>query len=437
MTTSPRRVLLVSYHFPPSPAMGAQRAERLARLLPEFGYEVSVICASLTTEQPPTNPAPDGPGRDGYSVRREPTPFVLGRDPGNPPPAEAVLATAWWKLRAYAEHLFMTSDWSWNWAKAACRAMRPYIMRSGFEAMILDAPPNPSLVPFVRLAQSNNIPVVLDFRDLWEASPDPIPWWKRVSPSLRRTEWERRLRREVVLSADHVILNTVPMMLAMQEAFPMLPGSTFSAITNAFGQVDDVTDLSLSRASGESLRMAYTGSLDYGRDHQVGNLIRAMGEASGEGGSNVQLIIAGNSGESLRSLSTREGVGNRVQFLGWISKEDAITLQRESEILVLLQPDRCADVAVPGKLYEYMARRRNVFAMVGNGPAADLIREHELGVVVKGESPQDIKAALASISEQVRIRPFLPPPPEGFSERNTVCEFAEVLDRVVEDRRKN
>ena len=437
MATSTRRILLASYHFPPSSAMGAQRAERLARLLPEFGYEVSVICASLVPEEPSTNPTPNCPEQDGFSVRRVPTPFVLGRDPGNPPPPEDLLATAWWKLRAYAEYLFLTSDWSWNWAKAACRSLGPHIIRSGFEAMILDAPPNPSLVPFFRLAQSNNTPVVLDFRDWWDAPPDPVPWWNRVSPSQRRMEWERRLREEVVLSADHIILNTAPMKLAMREAFSMLPESTFSAITNAFGQVDDVPDLSPSRASEDHLKMAYTGSLAYGRDHQVGNLIRAMGETSGEGGSNVELIIAGKVRESLKSLAAREGVGNRVRFLGWISQEDAIKLQRDSEVLLLVQPDRCADVAVPGKLFEYMARRRNVLAMVGNGPAATLIREHDLGVVVNGESPQDIRSALANISERVRIRPFLPPPPECFSERSTVHEFAQILDRVLEGRRKS
>ena len=302
--------------------------------------------------------------------------------------------------------------------------------------MILDAPPNRAVVPFIRLARRVGIPVVIDFRDMWDARDTPVPWWRWISPSLRRSEWKRRLRREAVLSADHLVLNTAPMMRAMQEVFPALPKSVFSVVPNAFGQVDAVPDWTGNRTAGCSLKIAYTGSLAYGRDDQVGNLICGMAEARRGGGPHVHLTLAGTAMDSLSRLAERQGVADGVRLLGRMTREDAIKLQRDSDVLLLVQPPSAARVAIPGKIFEYMARRRNILGIVGDGPAAELIREHDLGVVVAGESAPEIAHALATMAERVRVKPFLLPPPERFSERHTVAEFARVLDTLLEGGRR-
>ena len=41
-----RRVLLVSYHFPPVGGAGVQRPAKFARYLPDFGWDVSVLQAA-------------------------------------------------------------------------------------------------------------------------------------------------------------------------------------------------------------------------------------------------------------------------------------------------------------------------------------------------------------------------------------------------------
>lgn len=94
-------------------------------------------------------------------------------------------ATVWWKLRAYAEFLVLTRDWSWSWGQAACRALGTEIVEGGFDLMIPDVPPNPSVVPFVRLARGSGIPIVMDFRDMWDARGEKTPWWGWISPSRR------------------------------------------------------------------------------------------------------------------------------------------------------------------------------------------------------------------------------------------------------------
>ena len=41
------KVLLIAYHFPPDPAVGALRPGRIARVLADRGHEVRVLSSGL------------------------------------------------------------------------------------------------------------------------------------------------------------------------------------------------------------------------------------------------------------------------------------------------------------------------------------------------------------------------------------------------------
>jgi hypothetical protein len=118
-------------------------------------------------------------------------------------------------------------------------------------------------------------------------------------------------------------------------------------------------------------------------------------------------------------------------MLGWVDRETNLGIQRDSDALLLLQPGQYADVAIPGKLFEYMGRRRPILAFMPEGSTTRLIRDHGLGRVISSTDPEVVADELAGFAADVRARPILPPPPSVFSEETTVAQFAEVLRRVV------
>lgn len=431
------RVLLVSYHFPPSNAVAAQRAARLARLLPDYGYEVDVVCASVERAAGAPDPSQLRLIPDNALIRRVDTPWVLGRDPLRPPRAASPTETFWWKSRAYAEWLFLTKDWSWKWGKKASKVMASGFAHAGYDLFIVDAPPNSSIVPLVQLAAKEGIPIVIDLRDLWGPDGGTSPKWQSVFPSARRRRWLSGLREQTIRAADHTVLTSPDMAESMRRSFPDLDPSCFSFITNAYGEFDADAEPKDDSHLSPCLRIVYTGSLAYGREDQARLLIRGMGELNRQGGPALELLVAGDLGSSLVPTAEAEQVSGQVRFLEWIARDRAVELQREAGALLLLQPwenlgTRCA---IPAKLFEYMARRRNILAMVGDGPAASIIREHGLGVVITGETPSSTADSLRDLVVRVKKNPFLPSPPGVFSERHTVAEFAAVLDRVLAHRR--
>ncbi|HMH55901.1 MAG TPA: hypothetical protein VK535_06525, partial [Gemmatimonadales bacterium] len=54
------RILLISYHFPPDPAVGALRASHVADALQAAGHTVTVITARLPGERGRWRPAASG-----------------------------------------------------------------------------------------------------------------------------------------------------------------------------------------------------------------------------------------------------------------------------------------------------------------------------------------------------------------------------------------
>ncbi len=316
-----RKVLLVSYHFPPSSAVGALRPARLARLLPAFGFEVDVICASGSRRRGSNDPSRVALVPEGSRVWRIDTPFVLGRDPHDPPSSGPRMSLAWWKARAYFEWLFLTREWSWHWGQAAGRAATSWLEKEEFDLVVLDGPPNPSVIPAIRAAKRFGVPAVLDLRDLWWCDDQALPPWWRGSPRLRRTRWESELRDEAVRTADRVVLTSAEMMGVMRGWYPDLSASHFSAITNAYGEVDAGLPALEERGSGGRLRLVYTGSLSYGRVEQAKQLIKGMGELRGGDGPEIELSFIGDGGSLLRIAAEEAGVSDRVFVEDWVAQD--------------------------------------------------------------------------------------------------------------------
>jgi glycosyltransferase involved in cell wall biosynthesis len=429
--SSKRRALLVSYYFPPAKAVGAQRPARLARLLPELGFDVDVVCAGVTDTAPPPRAGDFLP--EACRPRRVSERFVLGRDPDRPPGREEPVARLWWKARAYLEWILLTRDWSWQWAHAALRATSDDLDRAGYDVVIVDAPPRPGVVPFMRWARRKGIPTVLDLRDVWALENERLPIWAPLAPRLRREWWDLRLRDEAIRSAERIVLTSPEMADLMASRVPDVERSRFVSIPNAFGEVDQAAPGQIGKGSAaDPFTIVYTGSLAYGRDEQAMDLLRAMAILERSGGPTIQLVLAGGNAQTLTQVAENEGMAGRLVTHSWLSREQSLELQRSASALLLLQPDEHTGtrVAIPAKLFEYMARRRAILGLVG-GPAARVIQEHGLGVVARSDDPAGLADAIVDLVECVKREPFLRPPPDGFSETTTTADFAALLSDVL------
>ena len=123
---------------------------------------------------------------------------------------------------------------------------------------------------------------------------------------------------------------------------------------------------------------------------------------------------------------------------GDVSYQKAMQAQVDTDYLLLIvDTGETSSGVIPGKLFEYVASRRPIFALVDPGATQEIVEKAGLGVVVPAKSVDACREALREWLSK--------PAPEQWKgdedylqqfDRRVISErFAELLDRMVESAR--
>ncbi|MGH7718500.1 MAG: hypothetical protein ACREON_06625, partial [Gemmatimonadaceae bacterium] len=245
-----RRLLLVSYWFPPARTVGALRWQRMAHFAAERGWELDVLSlhpdSAGQLDHAPLRELPGGtriygvPGREHpldrferqalkvyrrFSVRsRGATPAATNGDgePAVSPTAGSLrvdevrpwprtvreMLRAYWSWIDYRRYL----AWSGDVAQLAQRIVIPGTHR----AVITSAPPHPTHEAGRLISERTRLPFVMDMRDPWSLV-QRVPEWL-ASPVFLRLG--RHYESLAVARASLVIANTEPFRAQLAERYP-------------------------------------------------------------------------------------------------------------------------------------------------------------------------------------------------------------------------
>lgn len=431
-----KRILIISYPFPPAASVGGLRPLRMARHLPEFGYAVEVLTtaegdgerdfdAELVKEIPP-----------GTIVHRLPVRYFLRRNPWQVPPASQPLQRAWWKARSYATHFLAPLDWYGPWARDSRRLAEELLRSGNYHAALVTGPPFTSLVECADLGRRTGCPLVLDFRDLWTARAPRSGMAPGQAALSKKERSQRQLERRLVEAADLVIVNSSEALDLERWAFPEISPSRFACVPNAYDDVNEGLALSTAarRVVGGPVTILHTGTLAAGRFVAAANLMIAAVQLNREANDTVVRLVFAGPGEitALRELAARHHAQDIVSDTPWLSRQKSRQLQQDADVLAVLQVGSPLGLsAVPAKLYEYMPSRRWLLGVLPDGPAARIIRQEQLGEVARWDDPADILASLRRIVARVRSRDLPPVPPSKYAARETMRQLAAVLDGLT------
>lgn len=427
-----RRLLLISYHFPPAPTAGALRWQKLSRHAAERGFGLDVIaldpeCLPL---RDPERLDDLPPGTHAFGVRQtrlvvdhlEHAAWRLARrirsrdagragagGGGTPRPASIGRAEIprWpravrdWR-RAYYAWLEYTRDG--RWARAA-RVLGQRLLDPRHRAVVSCGPPQMAHEAGRLLARAAGLPHVIDLRDPWslvERLPELVasPVWLRLAEKL-----ERRAVRDAAL----VVANTEVARDAMQGIYPER-ADDIVAVPNGCDE-DPIPAV----APPERFTVAYLGSIYLDRDPTL--LFRAAARLVGRlglGPDQLAIEFMGEAGHvhgtPTDELAARMGLGAFFRRHPPQPREKALDFLARASILVSLAQD--SHMAIPSKIFEYarfpawvvvLAERGSATEVLLRGSGADRIaprdedglfealHEHYLQHV-RGERPEPIGA---------------------------------------------
>jgi glycosyltransferase involved in cell wall biosynthesis len=392
--TPSRKVLIVTYYWPPSGGSGVQRWLKFAKYLDRAGWNVTVLTPENTsfTIQDPSLSAdvPAGvevlklPIWEPYSLF-----FTFSKWMGRAKPSQSDMITTgkksfFQKVSSWIRGNLFIPDARRFWVKPASTFLEDIIRSNSITTVITTGPPHSIHLVGLRLKKRNpQLRWIADFRDPW-SEWDLLDTLSLTSFARAR---HRTLERRVLRTADEVI-TIAPFHVARFEA---LSGRNVHLITNGFDE-EDFSAVQRRRTTKFTVR--HTGIVDELRDPRP--LMAAIRSAFREDPSMAQHVVIefiGNVNSAFtRDIASDPVLGPVTRFTGSIPHQQLLTLYGETDLqLLILAHTSIAPGNLPGKFFEYLASGSPILA-VGpvDGDAADILRQTGAGAIFSRNDVESI-----------------------------------------------
>lgn len=395
-----KKVLIITYYWPPSGGSGVQRWLKFVKYLPAYQWEPHVFTpenpsfpvqdASLEKDVPPEAEIIRFPIWEPYDLFFR----VSGWFGAKKMTTSAALVasgkkTVFQHISTWIRGNLFIPDPRRFWIKPSVKFLSDYIADNKIETVITTGPPHS--VHLIGLRLKSKYPTLrwlADFRDPW------TEWgmWDSLMVGTWARKVHRRMERRVLASADEII--TITPFYARR--FEHLARRPVRLLTNGFDE-EDFRSLVHSRPDKFTIR--HVGTINDKCDPRpfLSALKMQMEEDTAFAG-DVRVEFIGEIHPEFRRYISQSPVLEKVVSLpGSVPHDQLIPLYGSSSVLLLILTGyKDAEGFLPGKLFEYFAAGLPVLGVgPADGDAADLLRETGAGVMVESGDASGIKSALA------------------------------------------
>lgn len=396
--TPARKVLFVSYSFPPVGGAGVQRATKFVKYLPAHGWQPVVL-----TVDNPSVPVTDASLNEDVPAD---CPIIRTRtwEPSYRSKEKLVangegIRTRWKSWLVSSAKTLLQPDPQCLWTLPTRLQLNNVDAYAPFDAVVVTGPPFSTFSLGRVLSRRYRVPLLLDFRDEWLLSVQTLEHHQQGSILGR---WQRRLFRQSLKSADGITATTQASANYLREQCHALGLKTpVQAIYNGFDPDDFASSSSTAPRVQQTTKdgslakfvVAYHGTLWNLTDcsplvaslQKLFRTHRAMANR-------LTLRLVGRVTEGQQaSVDRLQATGVEVDQRDYVPHTESLRLAREADLLILLLADvRGAERVVPAKLFEYLALRRPILAITPPGEAAELLRRSPLATVFQPEQVNQI-----------------------------------------------
>lgn len=363
MKTAKRRVLLVSYFFPPRPSVGSLRSQYLAHYLPAEGWNTTILTADLQGASPPAwsdvieTPYTDVVNQTKRLFRLSPSQSTY-RTFGVGVPKTAAQSKLklrqWLVFQSYK--LLTYPDPARGWYRYAAARLSSLLAQDRFDAVISTSPP---VTAHFIVAKSLNrrLPWIADLRDLWTDNP--------YYPGIIRRMIDSLLEGQVLSTASAITTISKPLAGIIARRHPRTP--VFD-IPNAF---DPSEWENIPFVNPDKCTLTYAGHM---RDPRV--LFEAIAKEVRAGSidpKSFELNLYTGDLPWLRSEIEQFGLNSVVTVKGVVARSEVLVAERSSSANVILMSYLPGEEAgYPAKVFEYFGAGRPIF---GIGPPHSAVGE--------------------------------------------------------------
>lgn len=429
-----KRVLIITYYWPPSGGSGVQRWVKFAKYLPLEGWqpviytpenpELTTVDESLEAEIPASVEVLRTHIVEPYDLYRK----LMGKKGSQKEVTPISSGKKSFKQRVmlWVRANLFVPDPRVSWVRPSVRFLKDYLKEHPVDLMITTGPPHSMHLIGLQLHRETGLPWVADFRDPWSRhySLPYLPLTGRTWRKIRRMEQE-------VLDESSTVLTVTPF---VQEEYAAQTQTPVAMITNGYDEEDFAADVT----PDGYFNLTQTGYL--AADGNPAVLWKVLGEMAGQDAAfreQLRIRLAGLVDQSVYDSIEREGLTPNLVDLGYCSHKTAIREQQAASVLLI--PLRNAPEMrniLPGKVFEYLAARRPVLGFgQPDGMQARLLKETGAGITFDWDDEAGVRAFVQKAWAQHLAGgvPATTGEADQYSRRSLTRRLAALLDKIAEN----
>ncbi|HEY3388369.1 MAG TPA: glycosyltransferase family 4 protein [Prolixibacteraceae bacterium] len=432
-----RKVLIITYYWPPSGGAGVQRWLKFVKYLREFGWE-PVIYTPSNPEFPVIDGslAKDIPG--GIEVVRtliwEPY-EVYKKFTGKKSTAKINSGFLnhkktpgfFEKLSVWIRGNLFIPDARKFWIKPSVRFLINYLKEHPVDAVVSTGPPHSMHMIALGLKERLNIPWLADFRDPWT----DIDYYKDMKISAFADKKHKSLELKTITGCDAMVVVSRDMKVNYEK----MGGNNVTIITNGFDSADmDFKDV----IRDTKFSISHIGTLPPSLNLRgLWQVLSELSDTVPNFRNNLEIKLIGKVDNSITDDISDWNLNSQFTGIEYVSHDKAASLMKQSAILLLAinKDSPNAKGILTGKFFEYLASGRPIFAIgPSDGDLASILEESEAGFISEFDDLERIKKIVLMLYEKY-LHHDLSNSPKGiekYTRRNLTAELAGVLNRMIE-----
>jgi glycosyltransferase involved in cell wall biosynthesis len=413
-----RRVLIVTYHFPPEPTAGALRPSFLAKYLNDFGWEPTILTRSLGREVvEPSNVVAAEDLLERIGIKRRPAVGAPTSLEKRAMPASGPSVA----VKEFAKSVILFPDRAAGWLPVALAHALRITGRKHFDAIISSCPPLSAHIVASLTAMRRRLPWIADYRDLWSGNP----------------YFDGDMRTRITCALEYWFLRRATMITGVNDSIASRQRTAFKKRSEAIPAAYDPADWDgIGNGYPRAFTLSYAGILYEGerRLDIAFSSVAALRKAGEPAGMAAQFEVYGGDDLLVRETAKRLGLSEVVKSPGSVERSEVLRAERSAAILLLplsMRPGTAQDVG--SKIFEYIGARRPIIAI---GPPDSAVRQiiakHGLGWFVSDE-PSCAKALREAYARYMsgELGPTSATTDEIATAREVAGRFAALLDSVA------
>lgn len=394
-----KKLLIITYYFPPAGGPGVQRWLKFVKYLPEFGVQPIVY-----VPENPTYPIVD----EGLVKEVSDQVIVIKNKIIEPYQLASFFSKN--KTKKIASGIFpnkkkqslLDKVFLWIrgnlfipdarvlWVKPSVSFLEKYIVENNIDTIVTSGPPHSLHLIGLELKQKLNIKWFADFRDPWTT----IGYHKSLRLSSYAAKKHKKLEHQVLNTADTILVTSKTTKVEFQE----ITTKPIEVITNGY-DVENVDKQTLDT----KFTLAHIGSFLSERNplflwECLVELLQEIPEFK----QHLEIKLIGAVSQEVLETIAKLDLNDYLNNLGYVSHNEAIAHQKKSQVLLLIEINsEDTKSIIPGKLFEYMVSNRPIIAIGPKGSDfSDIITQTNTGVFFDYSEKMKLKSVILDFYNQ-------------------------------------